>query len=172
MLFPFLISDKISLIKACPELAYEYCSLIDKNREYLKKTVPWIDNVKDVECQKRYFATVNQEILDKLLIKYEDRVVGEIHLQHYDRTKNEIEIGYWIDENYQGKGIVKQSAMAVLDYVFNELKVDRVNLYCNIENARSENLAKALGFEFRLIDKNHDNLYGRLIDSKLYVLSR
>lgn len=135
-------------------------------------TVPWIDNVKDVESQKRYFSTANQEILDKLLIRYENKIVGEVHLQHYDRVKNEIEIGYWIDKDYQGRGIVKRSAMAVLDYVFNDLGVERVNLYCNVENTRSENLAKALGFEFKLIDKNHDNLYGRLIDSKLYVLSR
>jgi len=168
----FSISDNIFLVKASLELAYKYCLLIDKNSEYLKKTVPWIDNVKDVESQKRYFAMVNQEIFDKPLINYAGKIVGEIHLQHYDKTKNEIEIGYWIDEDYQGRGIVKRSAMAVLDYVFNELKVDRVNLYCNVENIRSENLAKALGFEFKLIDKNHDNLYGRLIDSKLYVLSR
>lgn len=168
----FHISSNISLVKACPELASEYCALIDKNRKYLKKTVPWIDNVRDVESQKKYFSTVNQDIFDKLLIKYEDKIIGEIHLQHYDKDKNEIEIGYWIDEDYQGRGIVKKSAMVVLDYLFNELKIGRVNLYCNVENVKSENLAKALGFKFKLIDKNHDNLYGRWVDSKLYILIR
>lgn len=162
----FAVDRDTEIIRALPKMAEEYFNLVERNRDYLKKTLPWIDNVKSVESQVDYFKNcANNEFCNKFLIFFKHKIVGEVYLQNHNKEKSEVEIGYWIAENYQRSGITEKSVKRVIDYTFDVLGVKLINLYCNVENIGSENLAKKLGFEFTgEIDKNHD-------DSNKYVLA-
>lgn len=56
-------------------------------------------------------------------------------------------MGYSLDENAQGKGLMKEAAEAGIDYIFNELKLHRIMANHVPENRKSEKILQALGFE-------------------------
>lgn len=57
-----------------------------------------------------------------------------------------IEIGYWVDERHQGKGLVSEAAAALAKHALTELALSRVEIHCDPDNAASNRVAEKLGF--------------------------
>lgn len=57
-----------------------------------------------------------------------------------------IEIGYWIDERHQGKGLVSEAAAALAKHALTDLALSRVEIHCNPDNVASNRVAEKLGF--------------------------
>ena len=75
------------------------------------------------------------------------RFIGRcgIRINPYARSGD---IGYWIDGEYEGRGITSRSARALISSVFNELDLTRVELRTSVENKRSRSVADRLGFAY------------------------
>ena len=58
------------------------------------------------------------------------------------------DIGYWIDGEYEGRGITSRAARALISSVFDELGLTRMELRTSVDNKRSRALAERLGFSF------------------------
>lgn len=59
-----------------------------------------------------------------------------------------IELGYRLDEEYWGKGIATETAVAVRDYAFNVLKIPILISIINHQNDASKRVAKKVGMKF------------------------
>ena len=60
-----------------------------------------------------------------------------------DRIRgNSIEIGYFLDEDYWGLGIMTKSLKKCIEYAFKKLEVDRVIISSLVENERCMKLIK------------------------------
>lgn len=57
----------------------------------------------------------------------------------------ELELGYWILEEMQGKGYASEAAEKIKSYAFEVLKVKTLVSYIDDENLSSKNLAKRIG---------------------------
>ena len=57
-----------------------------------------------------------------------------------------LEIGYWIDERHQGKGLVTEAAAALSKHALTELALGRVEIHTNPDNLASNRVAEKLGF--------------------------
>lgn len=64
------------------------------------------------------------------------------------------EIGYWIDKDHQGKGIVTKVTRALTEYSFQTLGVSRVEIHAAALNLRSRAVAERLKFE--MIERRKD----------------
>jgi ribosomal-protein-alanine N-acetyltransferase len=73
-------------------------------------------------------------------------------------------MGYSVAENYQGKGLMKTLCEHVLQYAFDELKLNRVMSNYLPHNERSENLLKSLGFEREGYAKRYLKINGQWQD--------
>lgn len=60
----------------------------------------------------------------------------------------EIEIGYRLGTKYWGKGLATEAAMAVRNYAWDRLKINRLICLIQPENKRSLRVAQKLGMEF------------------------
>lgn len=78
--------------------------------------------------------------------------------QYSTRPKKRAEIGYWLSEKYQKKGIVTQSVSTLLDYAFSELGLNRVQIRCAVGNIPSKNIPRRLGFLFEGIERDGELL--------------
>jgi ribosomal-protein-alanine N-acetyltransferase len=56
-------------------------------------------------------------------------------------------LGYSIDGEYQGKGLMKEALSQTISYVVRELNLNRVMANYEPSNQRSAKLLKSLGFE-------------------------
>ncbi len=61
--------------------------------------------------------------------------------------KNVYELGYRFLPEYWGKGYATETAIAALNYAFNEIKTDVVYAMAVTENAGSNHVLRKLGFE-------------------------
>lgn len=64
-----------------------------------------------------------------------------------NRNNGSAEIGYWLSEDYQGKGIMTECVRTLADFGFESLKLSKIEIRCRAENARSVNIPKRLGFK-------------------------
>jgi ribosomal-protein-alanine N-acetyltransferase len=65
---------------------------------------------------------------------------------HWASEKNRtMEFGYWIAEPYWGKGLVGEAARLLIDHVFQNYEVERVQAHCFAENTASYRVLEKLG---------------------------
>jgi len=60
----------------------------------------------------------------------------------------QIDLGYRLDPLYWGKGLATEAAMAVCQYAFEQLKIERIISIIEAENVRSIQVANRIGMRF------------------------
>ncbi len=78
-------------------------------------------------------------------IEYEGRLIGGISVVRQS-DKNEVaELGYCIGHDYWRRGITAEAAGAVIDYLFREVGVHRVEIHHAVDNPASGRVAEKCG---------------------------
>lgn len=65
---------------------------------------------------------------------------------HDRNAPHDVEVGYWVDEEWQGRGIATRVTEALVDYAFRFPEVHRVLLKHRPENLKSRRIPEKLGF--------------------------
>lgn len=170
------------------DFSNEIFLLIEKNRKNLKQFLNWLDFIKNINDEENFIKSQNKEFINNFVIKYKNKIIGVIDLHDKEvftgsknnknvedklnKIKDELDIGYWIDPEFEGKGIVTKSCKNVIKYAFDELNLNKIFLHCDVENIKSENIAKRLNFSFVKEIKNHYERYGNYFDAKEFVLTK
>lgn len=110
----------------------------------------------------------------------EDTQVGMVGYQAVHRTHNMASVGYWIRENAEGRGLVLKSCEAMIDWGFQHLQLNRIEIQAAVDNTRSIAVAERLNFSkealLRQVEKrNHayiDHVLYRMLHSDWKVLKR
>ena len=99
---------------------------------------------------------------------YNTKIIGL--LDFHDIKENEANIGYWLDEEHQGKGLMTNSVKQLIYIGFYKFNFNKVNIFCGVNNFKSQNIAKRLNFQYIDIIRNRENLYGKMIDHMHFQL--
>ncbi len=65
------------------------------------------------------------------------------------------EIGYWVNKQYAGQGLITEAMNVLTRYLFQVLKAKRVEINCEEANLRSAKVAQRLNFELEGMLRNH-----------------
>lgn len=76
-------------------------------------------------------------------------------------------MGYSVDRDHEGRGVMKQMCLYVMDYAFNTLHLHRIMANYMPNNERSGNLLKTLGFEREGYARQYLQINGRWEDHVL-----
>jgi ribosomal-protein-serine acetyltransferase len=102
--------------------AHELFALVDSSRMYLREWLPWVDaNVSIAETAAFIEAAQRQDSRGEgfqCCIRYRGKIVGIIGLNRLDRFHKQVEIGYWLAEECQGRGIMTACCRTLIDFVF------------------------------------------------------
>lgn len=151
-------------------------NLIEKNRYHLRKWLPWLDNTKSVNDSVDFVTRAIDGYKNKdslvLSIKYENKIVGIISFNNIDLSLKTASIGYWIDFNYQGKGIISTSCRALVDYGFKVLGLYKIMISCAVENYKSQLIPQRLNFKKQEIIKNKEWLYDHYVDHIVFSIKK
>jgi len=93
--------------------------------------------------------------------------VGGIGL--HKKFEHSAEVGYWVGEEYWGKGYATEALNKILDKGFNELNFTRIQAHVFEGNIASEKLLLKCGFEYERFLKNFHNKGNSFINSKLFA---
>ncbi len=169
-----LQSGLIDLQLLSLEDADEIFALIEKNRVYLRSWMPWLDRTKTVSDFRNYVEkTLTQHEKKELYqwtIRYNGKIVGMIGYHVIDYLNRHVNIGYWLSEDFQGKGIMTTSCKLIIDFAFTRLGLNKVCVRCATGNDKSCAIPKRLGFTHEGILREDEWLYNHYVDLNVYSL--
>jgi ribosomal-protein-alanine N-acetyltransferase len=85
------------------------------------------------------------EVVLAIELKSERRLIGSIGLRMKDAANRNADIGYVLNRKYWGHGYMTESACAILEVAFQQLKMHRVWATCDTRNRSSYRVMERLG---------------------------
>ncbi len=142
------LGDEAFLRTFTPDDAVAAFALVDAERDRLRRWMPWTDGVRTVEDQRAW--------IDRSLAAEHDREANGIWLRPGElagtigmtvtTVENGAEIGYWLGEAYEGRGLVTRASAALIGVGFGAMGLHRITLRAAVQNAPSRAVAERLGF--------------------------
>lgn len=144
---------------------------IDTQREYLGRWLPFVAITDSVAVTQAFVdSSLNTE--DKTFtIRKDTKFIGLIGFKATDKANCKTEIGYWLSQDYQGKGIMTRAVKVLCGNAFEELRMNRVQIKCAVGNNPSRNIPKRLGFQFEGVERAGELFAdGNFVDIEVYSL--
>ena len=143
-------------------------AVVDREREYLRRWLPWVDYTHSPEDIRQFIMRVrsqyeaNQGPQAGLWIDGE--FAGSVGCHPINWQNRNCNIGYWIAPQHQGKGIVTRCCATLLDYLFDDVRLHRVVIECGTGNAKSCAIPRRLGFTREGITRHGEWVNDRWVD--------
>jgi ribosomal-protein-serine acetyltransferase len=154
----------------------ELFTLIDANREYLRRWHPWVDLMRSAGTVEKAIAAWQQQFAGNAGfhagIWFQGRFCGMINHVNVDWTNRWAPLSYWLDESHQGRGIMTACCRALIAHGFNTWKLNRITIECATENVRSRAIPERLGFKLDGVVRGIEWLHDRYVDHAMYGLLR
>ncbi|HJP75612.1 MAG TPA: GNAT family protein [Pseudonocardiaceae bacterium] len=152
-MFTFSLGDDAALLPRTPAIAEAYQGLLEANFARLVRWLPGLDELPTLEQTRADLARRGQAWLDgsqlplAIAVRAEGgwRLVGEVNLLIDNHIKS-AEIGYWLDADFEGRGLATRAVRAALDWAFGPLGLRRIKLFAMVGNEPSIRLAERLDF--------------------------
>jgi len=112
--------------------------------------VPYPYKKKDaIEYIKKVSGRLNKktEYIFYIELKSEKKVIGNISLGKINRLDNTATTGSWINKKYWKRGFVTEAKIAVIDFAFNKLKLEKLRTEVYKDNKASNATQKKLGYK-------------------------
>ncbi len=147
----------------------------------IPKKVEWINNPANnrflhyniplsIEGTERWFDSHQGETTRYDAVIEADGVpVGTIGLLSIDRKNSKAE--YYIamgETSYKGKGVAKEASRLILSYGFEELGLNRIYLFTEVDNIAAQKLFERVGFKREGILKQDVYSHGAFADRIAY----
>lgn len=122
------------------------------NREFLRESVDEASSVKteeeaEVKAQKYSAEWVARDrFVMGIWLRSEDKYVGQVWIEPKKWEVPSFEIGWFLDQGYQNRGIATEAVRRSLKFLFNDLNAHKVIAITRDTNPRSCKLAERLGF--------------------------
>jgi ribosomal-protein-serine acetyltransferase len=148
--------------------------LVDTNRLHLREWLPFVDRMQTVEFADNFVKGTMQRNKEgneyAFVIITNKEIIGRVGVYKIDNQNKIGEIGYWLVDKFQGKGIMTESCKAVIDFCFSNLYLNRIEIKCGTENLKSMRIPERLNFTKEAFVRQGEFLYDRFIDLNLYSL--
>jgi len=147
---------------------------IERDRLYLREWLQWVDSTKTAEDIRNFIRmSLNQFASREGLaagIWLGPRCIGSIGTHKIDWLNRKLEFGYWIAQEFQGRGIMTEASRVFIDHAFHEWQIHRVEIHCATGNARSCAIPKRLGFRLDGTTRQAQLLNGQFVDIHVFGL--
>ena len=160
MNFEIKINEKLTLKLRHEEDVENVFNLVDKNREHLRMWLPWVDSTLSQGDTRLYIQKCLDGFKERKTadfgIFYDGTLVGSMGFNKIDLENSWAEIGYWLGEDFQGKGIITECVKAMIGYGFNDLGLHRIQIRCDSNNVKSKKIPEKFGLRLEgIIRENH-----------------
>src|SRR5258707_14200094 len=109
----------------------------------------------------------------KFCIEIDGVAVGGIGVHPgEDVHRHTATVGYWLGEEFWGRGIMTEAVPAVIDFCFENFPLRRISAEVFANNPASARVLEKAGFAFEGCLKNDVLKDGKLLDSLLYARTK
>ena len=172
----FQIDDEIELRPFAPADAEEIFAAVRANFEHLHTYMHWatedydLEGVREFVRQSQIAAAENRN--QGFGIFSGGRLVGSIGFVLFNWASKRTEIGYWIAKDFEGRGIITKSCRELINYAFEKLEMNRIEIRCATENVRSRAIPEKFNFKLDGILRQSEWRHTRFFDMAVYSMLR
>ena len=175
-MFGYQINDHLKLKILEEREAEPLFKLVDSNRNYLAEFLPFVEHTNKVEDSKTFIQSSLQQFARgdgfHCGIWYDQKLVGVIGLHYLDLVNKRTSIGYYLAEDFQKKGIMTRCTKALIQYVYEEYDINRIEIQMSTKNKKSRAIPIRRGFTQEGILRSDERVQGKFSDSYVYSLLR
>jgi ribosomal-protein-serine acetyltransferase len=143
-------------------------ALVHRNRAHIGAWLPWVESTRSAEDVRGFIRKARAQFDagegPHCGIWWNGSVAGGIGCRAIDWANRATSIGYWVGAEFQRQGLVTRSCRALLDHLFFELRLHRIEIRCAIGNVRSCAIPERLGFTREGIAREAEFVNGRFED--------
>ncbi len=173
-MLPLQINESLSVRLFEPAHAQLLLDLILQNREHLDRWLRWSGRIKTLEDAQMLIDSASERYLAgngfHAGMWLDGQLVGGIACHNINRDSSKSEIGYWLDEQFTGRGLVTLACSAVITRLFRDEHLHRIEIQAAADNVRSCAVAERLGFQFEGIKRESEWITDSFRDHALYSL--
>jgi ribosomal-protein-serine acetyltransferase len=129
----------------------EFFQIIQSNCEFLEEELDEVHFIKSIEDAEEYVRLkkigwiARERFVPKIVEKLTGKMIGQLWIEP-KWEKMIFEIGYFIDQKNQGKGYITEAVEIFMDYLFNMLNANKLEIHTKVTNKKSIGVAKRCGF--------------------------
>lgn len=149
-------------------------ALTDINRDQLITWFTWLHQTEIVADTEKFISNAIVEMQNDKGLEFgiwqKGELVGCLGLHDLSLTNRRAAIGYWLDKNHQKQGIVTNSVNAIINYCFETLNLNRLEIVAATINKPSFKIAEKLGFTREGVARQFEFVNGQYLDYIHYSL--
>lgn len=173
-MFERRVDEHLKLVLPLARDAEELTAIVRANLAHLQKWMPWATDDYSIESARDYIKRNLHDLADGKALNASvvsgEKIVGQIGFHNMDAENASAQMGYWLAADAQGKGIMSRSCRFLADYGFNKLDLNRIQINCNVENAKSRAIPERLGFQLEGVQRQAEKLNDRFGDWAIYAM--
>ena len=151
-------------------------ALVDRDREYLREWLPWVDSTLRQEDSLSFIRASLEQFASNsgfaAGVWWNEQFVGVVGTHKIDWLNRKVELGYWLGKNFQGQGIMTDASRAAVTHLLVEMDLNRVTIQCATGNAKSCAIPRRLGFSLEGTLRDGQLLNGRYEDLLMFAMLR
>lgn len=122
-----------------------------------------------------WYASIRREgtgIRFGIVLQEDDVIIGSCGFLNQSERHQRAELGFELNPAYQGQGIAKVAALAVIEYGFKELSLNRIEALVLPANIASQRLLERLDFQREELLRQYEKTCGQFDNLYMYSLLR
>jgi ribosomal-protein-serine acetyltransferase len=162
------IDEDIYLAILNPLDVKDIFNTIISEKSYLGRWLPFVASThefKDTEnfvTQSIHIATQIPQYV--FTIRYKEQFAGLVGMTSTDVQNRKTELGYWLSEAFQKKGIMTKSITELCRWIFTELSINRIQIKCAVKNYASQEIPNRLNFQLEGVERD-----GELLSEEVFT---
>jgi ribosomal-protein-alanine N-acetyltransferase len=148
--FPNLITERLVLRQLKADDANEIFALRSSdevNRFLDRPKATTIDDAKRFIDKINDGVNKNESVYWAITLKGENKLIGTICYWNISQEYVRGELGYELHPEYQGKGIMQEAILKVIDFGFEEMKLKTITAVPSGDNSKSRKLLEKNNFK-------------------------
>lgn len=157
-----------------PDDAAALASVVEANRAMFDQWLRWSAVIRSPDAARAFIERAAE--LEEAHRGFHwglwegDVLLGGVPCWSLDPVHRVAEVGYWLANSAQGRGLATRATRIVIHHLFNEHRVNRIEFQCRTENTASRRVAERVGGELEGIRRQSHLVAGAFRDHAVYAL--
>jgi len=173
--FPNLVTDRLNLrqLKLEDDNEIYFLRSDESVNEFIDRPKPKTneDVIKFIDKINRGIDN-NEWIYWAISPKESNKLIGTICIWNFSDEKNITELGFELFPQFQGKGLMQEALIKIIEYGFEKLNLKKLKAYTNQENISSIKLLERNKFIQEKVFEEKHSITGESFNTVIYSLDR
>ena len=167
------ITGSLALHQIGIDDAAEMFRVMDSQREHLGRWLPFVPLTRTVGDSRAFIQSVVDGSELGFVMRFAGIYIGTVGFKETAVDNSRTEIGYWMREDYQGRGLMTAAVRELVRFAMEDQGIGEVFIKCAVGNERSRNIPLRLGFTFREVTPRGEYVSdGVFRDVEVYSLKK